>query len=246
MPPPARAPRTPHPPAPRPAGRLLTVLLVLALGLAADPRPAEAGAWPRPVGKTFLSLRRDWERSGDGRERSTSVYGEYGLTERVTLGGRWSDHSSVWTFARTGGFVRLALGDLEAANRFAVSLGASTVPDLYMAEEETRIDLGAHWGRGFETRLGGGWATASYVRRISPSGAPGIDDLYGTVGLRPWEGGMVMLSASHYRDEGGTTRTLAPALGVALREGVWAVGTYTHEIGGRDLRAFGLGLWLEF
>lgn len=229
------------------AGRLMRPLaLALLLGAPALPTALAAGAWPREVGGVFLSLRRDWERAGGARERSASAYGEYGLTERITLGGQWSDHSSIWTLPRAGGFLRVALGDPAAANRFAASLGLSTVPDMPMAGAEARLDLGLHWGRGFASRFGAGWATASYIRRVSLGGAAGIDDLSGTIGLRPRDGVMAMLSASRYRDAGGTHDKLAPALGLRLRDGVWAVGTYTHQVGGGERRALGLSLWLDF
>ena len=200
---------------------------------------AEAGAWPREPGATFLSARRDF-----GAEGGTALYGEYGLTRRITLGGQWSDGTE-WTLPRTGAFVNVAIGDLGAQHRFAVSLGVSTTPDMLVVQEEARLDLGLHWGRGFESRFGGGWTTASYLIHLRSEG-DAIHDLYGTVGVRPREGWMAMLSASRYDDGEGVYRKLTPAVGYEIRKDVWGIVQVTRELGKDRTTALGLSLWWSF
>ena len=87
--------------------------------------PAHAGAWPREPGAAFLSARTDLERSRDGGDLSGEIYGEYGLTKRVTLIGQLSNSDEAWTQSRASTSVNVALGALDATNRFAVSLGVS-------------------------------------------------------------------------------------------------------------------------
>lgn len=223
-----------------------TAVLATALGLAV-PTGVEAGAWPRETGRYFLAFRSDGEVAGEGRDRSRSIYGEYGLTERVTLGGEWSDSSSIWTNARSGGFVRLAVGDLSAETRIAVSLGASSPPDAVDAVEGARIDFGAYVGRGFASRFGGGWATASWKLGVSATGhGTTVHDLGATIGLRPRDRMMTMLTASRHDDGTSSTVKLAPAFGFELREEVWGVVTYSEAVSGGDTRAIGLSVWISF
>lgn len=67
-----------------PLARALAVLCLVLL-----PAAALAGAWPREPGGVFLSLKSEYET--DSGEFRTSVYGELGLTRRITLGFEASD-----------------------------------------------------------------------------------------------------------------------------------------------------------
>ena len=75
---------------PAPFDRGLAAALALALVL---PAGALAGAWPRPKGETFLSFGQEFSTGAttllgavtDIRSWS-SVYAEYGLTDRLTIG----------------------------------------------------------------------------------------------------------------------------------------------------------------
>ena len=75
---------------PAPFDRGLAAVLAIALVL---PAGAQAGAWPRPKGETFLSFGQELSTGAttligavtDIRSWS-SVYAEYGLTDRLTIG----------------------------------------------------------------------------------------------------------------------------------------------------------------
>jgi hypothetical protein len=223
------------------------VLALLAALTAAG--PALAGAWPREPGSVFLSFR--IESDGDA-----SLYGEYGLTRRLTLGGRVANgerHEASTRLdlppprdGRTGGFVRYALGDLEAPHRFAVSLGVSAPPDTAGAITHPRIEAGLHWGRGFESRLGGGWAVASaWVMRDREQDGT-ITDLSALVGLRPADRTMAMLGVSRWRDRGGTSWKLTPSAGYEIRPDLWLVPFATVEGGRMSDTTAGLSVWFSF
>jgi hypothetical protein len=218
-----------------------------ALAAVAGTGPACAGAWPREPGETFLSIRTEADVSGNDAG-GTSLYGEYGLTRRVTLGAQFSNDSAAVNLPRAGAFLNFALGDLGAASRFAVSVGGSTaaVQNMPMASDEARLDVGVHWGTGFSIGTAGGWATWSYLLHFEDGDANPIRDAYGTIGLRPWTGWLAMISGSFYQDAGGTYRRVTPALGYELREDVWAILQVGQQIGDEAATTLGLSIWWSF
>lgn len=243
---------------------LRRILIVACFGLL-HALPAHAGAWPREPGKYFVSLRSDYD-IGSGEFR-TAIYGEYGFTRRITLGFTASDgppdaakqEEYEWQLEngdalllfppsrrRVGGFVQLAIGSLDAANRFAVSLGAAAPPDQYGVMTEHRIELAGHWGRGFSSRWGDGWTTATAKVALARDEDQPIIDLYGLVGLKPAAGWMAMVSASRFADEDGTTWKLSPSAGYQPHEKLWIVPSVTQSFGNSSESAIGLSLWLSF
>lgn len=137
------------------------ILIFLALLVSAA--EAAAGAWPRQKGETFLSFSQELttgERTLLGMSQDirsyTAVYGEHGLTDRLTLG--------IDLATGAGEDDRLAAGLVFArlpvwspqAHLVAVELGFGTV---YTESEgqQTRLRPGVAWGRGFASRWGDGW-----------------------------------------------------------------------------------------
>jgi hypothetical protein len=225
--------------------RAAVLALAAAAALAAAPY-ARAGAWPREPGATFVALRADLEREPDGPDWDGSVYLERGLRPRVTLVAQFTNADDAATPSRFSSGIRFALGDLAARRRFAISLGVSTPPDLMGAMTATRVEAGLHWGRGFESRWGGGWATASARLLYGRDTRRPITDLYGLVGLRPAPGRMAMLAASRYADDGGVYWKLSPSLGYELRRELWLVPSLTQELSDDRSTSVGLALWFTF
>ncbi|MBP7241849.1 hypothetical protein [Amaricoccus sp.] len=207
---------------------------------------AAAGAWPRAPGEVFLSFRGEIETSDGGPQHNASVYGEYGLTRRVTLVAQFDNANDPWTARRFGTGVQFALSGPDAVNRFAIGFGASTPPDVAGAMTSTRGELSFAWGRGFESRWGGGWATATARVIYGRDTRRPITDVSGLVGLKPAPGRMAMLSASRYADDGGAYWKVSPALGYRLRGETWLVPSVTQELSDDRSTAVGLALWLTF
>ena len=109
-----------------------------------------------------------------------------------------------------------------------------------------RLETGVHWGRGFESRWGGGWATASAKLLFARDEKKPITDLYALVGLRPAEGWMAMLSASRYEDGTGVYWKLSPSYGYELRDELWIVPNLTQELSDDRSTSVGLSLWFSF
>ena len=230
---------------PRPGRPVLVLLLAALLALGGGGR-AVAGAWPRAPGEVFLSLGAEMEKTGPERDLDASVYGEYGLTDRLTLVGQFTTADQPWTPSRASTALRFALTGPDAVNRFAVSLGVSSPPDLMGAMMGARLEAGVAWGRGFESRWGGGWATATARVMLARDSRQPITDLYGLVGLRPAERWMTMLALGRYADDQGVYWKLTPSVGYELRKGVQIVPSVTQELTDDRSTSLGLSLWLTF
>ncbi len=219
--------------------------LAAALAFAAA-QSALAGAWPREPGGGFVSARSDLETTATGSALSFSLYGEYGLTRRLTLVGQFSNADQPFTPSRAAAGVTFALSPPEAVNRFAVGLGVSTPPDLVGVMTQTRIETSLHWGRGFESRFGGGWMTATARVLFARDEDDPITDLHGLVGLRPAEGWMTMLSASRYEDAKGVYYKVSPSVGFELRDRLWIVPSLSQELSDDRSTGVGAALWFSF
>ncbi|MDS9466404.1 hypothetical protein RGQ15_02290 [Paracoccus sp. MBLB3053] len=133
----------------------------LALIALLHPAIAAAGPWPRGQGQSFLAL--SDERDADKNSYS-SLYGEYGLTPRQTLG---------FELGYTNVGETSALFWLQHApeplgeNRLSFSLG------IGMAKRDGMFlplaQAGANWGRGFQGIMQGGWL--SLETRLKVAGA---------------------------------------------------------------------------
>ena len=181
---------------------------------------AAAGAWPRPKGETFVSIA---TRQSTGARtligavqdlhNYTSVYAEYGLTERLTLGldaGHGSGPDEAVDAALV--FARLPVWS-PGEHKVAADLGFGLLADG-VEPTQTRIRPGLAWGRGFESRWGGGWLgmEASYEIRL-PSGEHAAKADF-TAGLKPKEGwmGILQLQAGAYTDAEAPILRLAPSV----------------------------------
>ncbi len=115
--------------------------------------PSHAGPWPREEGGVFLSFSVQRDRDENS---NLSLYGEFGLGSRRTLG---MDLSQTNLGERSGlVWMEQGLGRGEGPNRFAVGAGLGVVE-----REGVLTPLGqlrAGWGRGVERLPGGGWLSA--------------------------------------------------------------------------------------
>lgn len=132
------------------SARIWCLVLITALFAA----PTNAGPWPREPKAVFLSFAVERDRDGDSY---TGLYGEYGLTPRLTLGielgraseGQGETSAIIW--------VQRALDNGEGPNRYAI---ASGIGAIRRDGEIAPVGLiAANWGRGIEWLPGGGWIT---------------------------------------------------------------------------------------
>lgn len=219
-------------PEPKPAILLLAIVI---LGLASAPG-ADAGAWPRGRGKWFVSPGSRVEFGGNRPAVGPTLFLEYGLTDRLTLGvDAWTGTaSSDW---QATGFVRLPLGRPEAPVRLAFSLGAG----LGHATGATQpvLTAGFHAGKG----LAKGWLAADLTGTSYLAGNRIDTKLSTTWGLRlkgPWTS---VLSADI---TGADDIQLDQSIVYQWQEGRRLRLGYGQALRGSSPAALTLQTWIEF
>lgn len=173
--------------------RLLTSGFLICL-----PILAHSGPWPRDQGTSFLSASSERDSAGNNY---ASIYGEYGLSKRRTLGYEIGYTNVGETTVMI--WLQRQLDDGEGAWRLAYSLGGGA-----LAREDQIVplgQLGLSAGRGFENVLGGGWFAADLKLKVAgetttviwQQGLNAVEESYLTpetttkgeltLGFRPWE-----------------------------------------------------------
>ena len=137
------------------------VLCSVLLSVAAS--AAHGGPWPREDGTLFIAVGGNFWLS-DGSQLPVhydpTLYAEYGLTDRITLG---IDLHTADKGQIISGFVfaQYPIGPMEGPSRYTVSLAYGYRTDA-VRPDEVLMRGGIHYGRGLET----GWlavdATATY------------------------------------------------------------------------------------
>ena len=229
--------------------------LILLLLTALMPTLATAGAWPREVGGVFLSFSTTTKASPQvhatgiaelAHSSESNLYAEYGLTERVTLGfdGMMTDSVS---YGEAYLFARVALGSLEAQNRFAASFAIGrfidTVIDVdHLEAEHTALTrLGLHYGRGVTN----GWIGADVFATQTDHGTDLKIDA--TWGLKPWDRWMFIAQVQTGQPSGGDSYTnFAPSVVWRMNKRVSIEVSVIQPLEDNGDTALKLGSWTEF
>lgn len=123
--------------------------MILFLLFFASSDPADAGAWARQKGQVFIATGANIYVFQDKDAPHTSaptLYAEYGLTERVTVGLSYFQEQD--DTVQNGFFWgRIPIGDIEGEDRFAASLGFGLRLDENLQQEQL-VQAGLSWGRG--------------------------------------------------------------------------------------------------
>jgi len=131
-------------------------LRILLLFLLFMPSSIIAGAWPREKGEVFLSFSTEIPAAPQTRYATgTSLYAEYGLTSRLTVGfdGYLGPKGSP---SETYLFLRFPFGKPDRPTHLALSfgLGQKTIPNPWGTITRQKLArIGAAWGMGLKT----GW-----------------------------------------------------------------------------------------
>lgn len=199
---------------------------------------ADAGAWPRAEGETFLSISAEADSLGTP-DPYTALYLEYGLTRTLTLGldaGRnTTGHSEALVFARR------PLNRPGAALKWAAELGAGRIGGA------TVLRPGLSLGRAI--RLGGqpGWAALD--ARADIDLATGRSDLSAdyTLGLTVTNQARVILQIrSHDGLFDSTAARALAAMVIEHRPGRYLdIGMTARPADIRDI-GLRLGIWRRF
>ena len=231
--------------------RSLAAALALALASAGA---AEAGAWPRQKGETFVSLGQQVSTGAPTLISATtdirswsSLYAEYGLTDRLTLGldagiGQGQDER-----VETGlVFARLPVWS-PGEHRVAIDFGLGTLAETD-AVRQTRLRAGLAWGRGIaEGRHGGGWlGMESSLELREPANEVALKADF-TAGWKPNDRWMAIaqVQTGYYPDAGGIVR-LAPSVVRRMSERSHLQLGATAEILGEHALGLSGAVWFSF
>lgn len=132
----------------------MTRLIALLLSFLLASGPALAGAWLREQNKAFTTLSVTGFREKDGAiAYKTSLYAEWGMRPNLTLGLDAEEHRDLYGHALV--FARVPVAEFEEAGRFAAEFGIGAHHRQLQAWATYKATLS--WGKGFQTRVGGGW-----------------------------------------------------------------------------------------
>jgi len=218
------------------------IRVFVAICLAAVAFRADAGAWPQPKGEAFLSFSAEFPTT-QGNSADRSLWLEYGLTPRVTVGfdgffsGSGGDSTAL-------AFVRLPIGQPAGATRLAVSFALGQESgSLESGRAQGRI--GWHWGRGLDK----GWLALDASATLTAGGtAPGLKADF-TWGMRSRDRLMLIWQLQTGGGMGGAefvkfAPTAAWAMGEKKRVQI-NLGLIVG-LSGDSSRKVSLGLWQRF
>ena len=221
--------------------RCCVTIAALAVFAAVTQR-AEAGAWPRERGQSFASVSVESPLYGLGGGRYASLYYEYGLTERTTLGldmGRDDQTGEVSAIL----FLRQPLGATAGRNLWAFELGAGVTGSGGLATLTLRPGLS--WGRGYQAAWASGWmgVESTYAMRLDGSTLGKVDT---TFGVSHRNGSLSMLKVQYEKPSGQSgSIAIAPAVALKLgRRGFLELGL-RHRPQDRATLAK-VGIWIAF
>jgi len=214
---------------------LSLILLLLCLAPAAF-----AGAWPREEGAVFFSMQLR-QNSGDlTGDPVGSVYLDYGFHQAATLGAKIEYDFSQDELDHMEFFGRWHMPEDSFPLRAALGLAIEGTTD------QQRAVPTVHFGRGFETPLGQGWAdltlgleTPLEQFELSVAG-------FAQLGLRPYDHLMAMVSLDAQNRDGAMLLKALPAFAWEYSEDRYLNVEYTHVLEGLATDEVSLGLWLEF
>ncbi|WP_299287312.1 hypothetical protein [uncultured Tateyamaria sp.] len=217
---------------------MIRALLVLMLSLAAY--PADAGAWLREHKTGFLAFSGTVD---ENSETEGSVYAEYGLRPKLTLGfkgdanlpqGRLGE-GSVFLFAR----LPIHTGDKPYKLAYEIGLGGTFGLDF-----EPMVRTGLSYGRGLSFGETSGWFAVDAAVEWAQGDASDIRKLDTTVGVNLSERFKVMMQVFYTGTDLGDFFTYAPSL-------IWqpTPKTPSFQIGVESddgILSLKLGLWRTF
>ncbi|MGC9419415.1 MAG: hypothetical protein ACP5EN_10650 [Rhodovulum sp.] len=159
-----------------------TALLALPIWLIAAPM-AQAGAWLREDGALMLAFSHEMTRPGGGGDSAgyTSLYAEYGLTEKLTIGldagkGEAADDWKAVAFVQMGREFDWLPGRVAA--EFGLGAAGSSETGV-----EAVIQPGISWGHSFETERGWAWVNVDAKAVIQLAAATETGSIQTVAGL---------------------------------------------------------------
>ena len=205
--------------------RLLPALIFILIASAVG-----AGPWPREAGAVFLATGGTYrfDLATGLLTGEATVYAEYGLTRRITLGfdGMQSDAGAVQALV----FARVPLGREDRRLKLALGVGLGGARAGAVAGWGGLARVGVAVGRDHRLGRGGWWTVGAAVEadQANPLPLARIDATFG-LGLAPRLQGLVQVEASA-RDDRDAQVAVIPGV-------IWRLGPHTRLHLGVEARA---------
>lgn len=222
----------------------LMLRLSICFGILCLPTIAQPGAWAREEGTIFIAAGGNVLLSEGAQlpvHYDPTLFAEWGLSERVTLGVdlHTADKGQIGTVF---GFARVPLGDVTAPNKYAVSLSYG-LRDREGEPIENLLRAGLSWGRGIEN----GWlaidASATYGT-IDTTWRPKMDATWGRNWTDNWTTTLQLQTGQGWNDDyyAKISPTVIYAYTPDIKFAVGAVQALTGDQGA----ALKIETWLTF
>ncbi|MEM9318817.1 MAG: hypothetical protein AAGA70_07390 [Pseudomonadota bacterium] len=223
-------------------------------GFLATAQPVFSGPWARDPGAVFLSysLNLDSEFEEFDLTPYHSIYGEFGLGRRLTLG---ADIGGDEATSQGSGFLRYTLTRNAAVWQFAGDIGVGWRA-VDGAETAQMLRVGASVGRGFgRDRFDwvpwvdpeGGWFSVDAYTLLDPDGDQTLWQAEATLGivLSARTGAMVQAKVEEYPDA-EMAAFISPSLLVYFGEDTTLRLGGRVSVAGTQEAGLQIGLWREF
>ncbi|WP_289069380.1 hypothetical protein [uncultured Aliiroseovarius sp.] len=201
---------------------------------------AHAGAWPRDKGDAFASGQLRIDAHQPDRPPDLSVYGEYGLTDQWTVGGKLEYERATKNITDIKAFGRWHVPDQDGPWQKALGVSVEGTPDAPF------VTPSMHLGRGVDTPLGPGWLDVQMTAKTSILNAQADFGAFGLFGVKPFKRLMTMMALDVSAAQGGPQADVIPSLAWQYMPGQHLSVEWTHAIAGAVKDQVAVGLWLEF
>lgn len=219
-------------------GRLRQGAGCLALiGAIAFAAQANAGAWPRDEGKSFLSLSLESHAEDD----YLSLFYEYGLTPNLTLGLDAGHDPEAGTSSAIV-FLRYPVFS-GGANAFAVELGLGET--VQSGQTVATIRPGVYWGRGIEIAGLIGW-TGVEMTYAQGSNGEALGKIQATIGASLGNNRLAIMDLQYENPSiGESFVAIAPSYVFEVAQNTRLQVGLRHKVD-TGTTAAKIGLWVDF
>lgn len=210
--------------------RALVILLLMA-------GQANAGAWPREAGETFLSFAIEIN-PDDGANSFATLYLEHGLKHDLTLGLDAGGHED--DMSKAIGFLRWPIGRTDGNARIALEFGAG------LSDGGFALRPGLSWGRGLTWGELPGWLSVE-TRALLLEGFDGRAEVDVTFGLKPTPRSkiMIQLQTAAPTDKSPSIK-LSPSWAYEMKPGRHVtLGVTAGVVEAEDMHV-SFGIWQRF
>lgn len=221
--------------------RIAALALVIFVGGA---QQSLAGAWPRTKGTGFAA---NSITATESKDFTGTLYAEYGLTDRLTLGLDVTGEIDPFGVITGDGtlFLRWPLSAPDATNKWAMhfGLGARYQDLLFLPSAEVALA----WGRGIQWGRRYGWLAVDASYNVAKSPALATTKIDATFGMGLGETTKGMLQFFSTREGDDFTVKLAPSLLYSPKSAPYTLQVgFEVPVNYEDDTALKLGLWFDF